>query len=69
MLENQGGVCAICGGCEDDEHQERRFAVDHCHKTGKVRALLCFRCNVLLGAYENAQEMAGLFDEYIAEHG
>jgi hypothetical protein len=40
MFEAQGGVCAICGG-------KRRYllAVDHCHKTGRVRGLLCKLCN------------------------
>ena len=40
LLEFQGGVCAICGG-------ERRYnlAVDHDHGTGRVRGLLCKRCN------------------------
>lgn len=40
MLEHQGGVCAICGG-------KRRYllAVDHDHKTGQLRGLLCKLCN------------------------
>jgi hypothetical protein len=45
MLEAQNGVCAICGQAE----RGRRLAVDHCHTTGKVRALLCGFCNPSLG--------------------
>ena len=43
LLAHQGGVCAICGG-------ERRYRlnVDHDHVTGRVRGLLCRRCNKLL---------------------
>lgn len=40
MLEDQGHVCRICG-----EAPVRRLAVDHDHKTGRVRGLLCWNCN------------------------
>lgn len=44
MLKYQNGVCKIClHPCT------KRLAVDHCHKTGKVRGLLCASCNALLG--------------------
>lgn len=43
----QGGRCAICR----NQSRTIRFAVDHDHKTGEVRGLLCKRCNhELLGA-------------------
>ena len=41
MLAAQGGVCAICGS----PPKTRRLHVDHDHATGKVRGLLCHRCN------------------------
>lgn len=40
LLEAQGGVCAIC-----KEPRNYRLAVDHDHKTGLVRGLLCKMCN------------------------
>lgn len=47
MLEEQGGVCAICG---TDEPGGRGFwNVDHDHGTGKVRGLLCTNCNRGIG--------------------
>ena len=46
MLEQQNGTCAICDGLPGTG---RKFHVDHCHATGKVRSLLCGRCNVALG--------------------
>lgn len=49
MLEEQHGVCAICGGADPSG---RRLAVDHDHETGKVRGLLCTSCNTRLGFLE-----------------
>lgn len=45
LFEKQKGLCAICG--EPPKH--KRLGVDHCHKTGKVRGLLCSPCNLMLG--------------------
>lgn len=44
MLKSQNGVCAVCGSSSD-----KSFHVDHNHKTGKVRGLLCDKCNKALG--------------------
>jgi hypothetical protein len=57
MLQTQGGVCAVCGGIEEG----RRLAVDHCHESGVVRALLCTSCNWQLGVYEIFREKAQAF--------
>lgn len=48
MLAEQGGVCAICGTAKWNGHHDRPF-VDHCHRTGKVRGLLCSECNNGIG--------------------
>jgi hypothetical protein len=46
LLLKQNGCCKIC--CEP--HKENKtLAVDHCHKTGKVRGLLCHHCNTAIG--------------------
>ena len=48
MLNQQKGVCAICGNGK--KHKRQKYLhVDHNHKTGKVRGLLCIRCNTILG--------------------
>lgn len=47
MLMDQDFRCGIC-----KKHMSeftRRFAVDHCHETGKIRGLLCMKCNIGLG--------------------
>lgn len=53
FLEAQGGRCAICGEVPGDTS----LAVDHDHETGKVRGLLCFKCNTALGMLGDSREM------------
>lgn len=64
MFEDQNGVCAICGRAEIKTYKgvPTRLAVDHNHKTGKVRALLCSNCNQSLGIYENRKKE---FEDYL----
>lgn len=56
LLESQGGVCAICG--TDTPGGMGRFHIDHDHKTGKIRGLLCNKCNPLLGFHKKTIAMA-----------
>lgn len=50
MFDSQGGVCAICFEIEkEDRGQLDPLSVDHNHDTGKVRGLLCGRCNRAIG--------------------
>lgn len=56
LLRSQGGTCAICGN--KPKPGGRRFAVDHDHKTGAIRGLLCFRCNRILPHYADADWLA-----------
>ena len=58
LFVKQKGVCAICGRGPG----KRSLHVDHDHKTGKVRALLCSYCNTTLG---NAEKNIGFMDRLI----
>ena len=53
LLKEQGDVCAICGRKERYKHHQngeiKKLSVDHDHKTGKVRGLVCTNCNAVLG--------------------
>ena len=66
MLESQEQRCAICG--KHAETLPRRLAVDHCHETGKVRALLCHHCNAGLGHYFDNIHLLSKAIEYLSEH-
>lgn len=57
MLENQNGVCKICSGINKSG---RALVVDHNHKTGEVRALLCTGCNVKLAWLEGRRHFYGI---------
>ncbi|WP_245900165.1 endonuclease VII domain-containing protein [Geodermatophilus normandii] len=61
MLAEQGGLCAICIKAPA-EH------VDHCHATGRVRALLCFNCNGGLGQFKDDPEVLRAAAEYVLHH-
>jgi len=51
IFEAQGMKCAICGS--DNSKRSKDWCVDHDHKTGKVRGILCYGCNSALGFFED----------------
>jgi hypothetical protein len=73
MLARQGGGCAVCG-TTDPMHGSRNykrrsrtaFDVDHCHKTGMVRGLLCTRCNRLVGLANDDPDTARRLVRYLS---
>ncbi len=67
MMNKQNGVCAICGRSELDINQfgSRSLSVDHDHRTGQVRGLLCNRCNRLLGFADDNLELLSKCIKYI----
>jgi hypothetical protein len=60
LFEEHKGLCAICNKPSQRVNKNgelKRLAVDHDHKTGKVRGLLCFDCNTGLGKFGDDVEM------------
>jgi hypothetical protein len=51
MKEDQGHKCAICSTTEPGGRGD--FHVDHDHETGEVRSLLCCKCNLGLGYFND----------------
>ncbi len=67
MLNKQGGVCAICKKPETVEiaGRMRSLAVDHDHHTSKVRGLLCSRCNLGIGRFDDDADLLDEAARYI----
>lgn len=63
LLSKQEGVCAICK--VTSEEYKKNFHVDHCHKTGKIRGLLCQKCNLGLGQFKDSPEFLLSAVEYL----
>jgi hypothetical protein len=73
LHEAQKGLCAICGKAEtrttnSKSKQIAKLCVDHCHKLGKVRALLCFNCNSGIGLLMHNPTLLRKAAVYIEEH-
>lgn len=62
----QNGKCAICNITTEENGKD--FAVDHCHTTGKVRALLCNNCNTGIGTFKDKPELLTKAIQYLEKH-
>lgn len=70
-LQQQAGVCAICGLKEwrTVKGTVCSLSVDHNHKTGKIRELLCDRCNLIIGRSKESPELLNKIIQYLIKHG
>jgi len=59
MFQRQGEVCALCK--KPPNNGKKRLAVDHNHRNGKVRGLLCDCCNRMLGTLETRVSLLDLY--------
>jgi hypothetical protein len=65
LVQKQNHLCAICK--RDERELPKRLAVDHCHKTGKVRGLLCNDCNLAIGIMKDNPELLAAAIQYLTE--
>jgi len=65
LREKQGDVCAICKGVNANG---RALSVDHSHKIGTVRGLLCGACNFAIGLFQDHPELLVAAAEYLRTH-
>lgn len=76
IFQEQSGVCAVCGQIETVRTGRTKRSmenapslhVDHDHKTGRVRGLLCSNCNQALGLLKESPERIRLLVKYIEKH-
>lgn len=59
MIEDCGSICAICKTYTDKPN------LDHCHRTGRIRGILCTRCNTALGKFRDNIELLQAAIEYL----
>ena len=62
----QNGCCAICGRHEAEF--KFRLNIDHCHKTGKLRGLICTNCNSGIGNLQDDAELLLKAYDYLRKH-
>jgi Recombination endonuclease VII len=60
MLARQGGFCAMC-----KTKSNRPLCVDHCHKTGMVRGILCHPCNLTIGFCRDSTKLTRAATAYL----
>lgn len=61
-------TCQICGSDDTGVKTQKRFNVDHCHRTGKVRGVLCCHCNLGLGRFKDDPALMRAAADYIEKH-
>ncbi len=66
MFDTQGGCCAICGIHQDNI--KRALAVDHCHHSNEIRALLCTNCNSGIGMLQDSLEIVQKALDYLLKY-
>lgn len=69
MLMKQNGVCAICSRPEICQNQSgaRPLNVDHSHRDGQVRGLLCNSCNLALGLMRDDIDIVDRMANYLKQ--
>ena len=67
MEEQQGNRCAICGKAfKKGAHYNKN--IDHSHTTGKVRGLLCNKCNMMIGLGDDSVSILQRAINYLNKH-
>lgn len=71
MVVLQNGLCAICNKCETQVNRSGELyelSVDHNHNTGKIRELLCKKCNLNIGLLKDDINYISVIIKYLDKH-
>jgi len=71
MVGRQENLCAICGYQETRKNKNgdvARLCIDHCHRTGNVRELLCHSCNTGIGKFMDDINLLKAAIAYLEKH-
>lgn len=68
MMVSQNHRCKICGTDKPNKHN-KSFFIDHCHKGGEIRGLLCGNCNLGIGNFKDDTALMSKAIEYIKNAG
>ena len=64
LIESQNNSCKVCG-THAKNNLKGKLYIDHCHTTGKVRGLLCMKCNSALGLLNDDKELIQNLLDYL----
>ena len=73
LIDDQGNNCAICNKPETrvtvkGSDRVTKLVLDHCHKSNKIRGLLCFKCNSALGFFNDDIQVISNAADYLRRH-
>lgn len=63
LVEKQKGKCPIC-----EKTDKKNLSVDHCHITGKIRGIICNKCNMALGNVEDSPKILKALANYLEKY-
>jgi hypothetical protein len=65
LIESQNNSCKVCG-THAKNNLKGKLYIDHCHTTGKVRGLLCMKCNSALGLLNDDKALIQNLLDYLS---
>lgn len=65
LIESQNNSCKVCGTHAKNNIKGKLY-IDHCHTTGKVRGLLCMKCNSALGLLNDDKTLVQKLFDYLS---
>lgn len=70
ILQSQNNQCAICKITLEElkkrnPRNQKRLALDHCHQTNKIRGILCGKCNIGLGYFDDNIDLLEKAAQYL----